>query len=253
MLTQRQENRYLAYDNLYQALKRDPSIYQQDVAFRDIVERIERAVKGIVANRGIIGEHPTKGVTKDKTAAKTKLITVAAELAGDLFAYATKNKNAVLQAESQLSKSYLRDISGVRLISLTTMLRERLTEHAAALEAYAVSASRLQEFDDAFDAYDQQRNGPRLQVGKIAAVRITVNRHFDTLADLVKDELMPSLRKYERQAPEFFVRVISAREVIDLTATRKRKDVKGDVGDVKDVETPLASIQNPSTDTSADS
>lgn len=224
MLTKKQDNRYKAYDNLHQALTLDPAPYQQDQALQAIIARLGLLVKGI-KDDSVSGTRKTKGITQDKSAARDHLTTVAAELAGDLFAYATQQQSATLQAEANYNKADLAALSGTRLGSVVGLLRQRLTDHAPALAAYAVDAARVQELDAALLAYDQQRNNPRQQVTQNAAVRVSTGERFRLLGSLVKDELLRAMRKYERRAPAFYTRVRSAREVLDQPATHQTPPV----------------------------
>lgn len=223
MLTKKQENRYKAYSNLHQALTFDTSPYVKDKALQDIINRIGSAVQGITTNL-VPGARKTKGVTQDKETARLTLTTYAAELAGDLFSYATKIQDATLQAEADYSKGDLDNLSGTRLTTVVRLIRQRLTDHATPLENYAVDADRLKEFDDAFLAYNGRRNNPRQQIGQNAATRLTTGGYFRLLGTLVRDELLRALRKYQRLNPEFYARIISAREVIDLPGTHDTTD-----------------------------
>ena len=220
MLTKNQDNRYKAYGNLHQALTLDPTPYQKDKAMQGIVARLGTNVQGITDNL-VPGARKTKGLTQDKSAAKAALTTAAAELAGDLYAYASNIENATLQAEADYSRGDLDSMSGTRLTTVVGLLRQRLTDHATPLADYDVNATRLKEFDDALLASNTQRNNPRQQIGANAATRLTTGTHFRTLVTIVKDELQRALRKYERLAPTFYARVRSAREVIDQPATHQ--------------------------------
>ena len=215
MLTKKQENRYRAYGNLYQALTLDPAPYQADQAMKDFVARLGVGLAGIEANL-VPGTRATKGQTKDKDAVRDTLALVAAELAGDLFAYATKIQSATLQAEADYSKSDLLVMSGTRLAAATELLAQRLQDHLAALAEYTVDAARIQELTAARAAFLAQRNNPRQQMGANAAVRLTTGEYFRQLGTLLTDEFQRALRKYARRAPAFHARIVSAREVLDL-------------------------------------
>lgn len=220
MLTKKQDNRYKAYDNLHQALTLDATPYAKDKALKDIIARLGLNLQGIKGKQ-VPGSRPTKGITEDKSTARTLVNTLGAELAGDLFSYATKIQNATLQAEADYNESALEGMSGTRLDTTLGLIRQRLTDHATALEDYALDADRLQEFDDAYAAYDAQRNNPRQQQSHNAATRLTTGGYFRQLGALVKDEFRRSMRKYQRLAPEFYTRVMSALEVIDQPATHQ--------------------------------
>lgn len=220
MLTKKQDNRYKAYDNLHQALTLDTTPYQKDKALQDIVARLGLNLTGIKTKQ-VPGTRATKGITEDKSTARALVNTLGAELAGDLFSYATKIQNATLQAEADYNLSALEAMGGTRVTTVLGLIRQRLTDHATALEDYAVDADRLKEFDDAFALYDGQRNNPRQQQSQNAAGRLTTGGYFRALGALVKDEFRRSMRKYQRLAPEFYERVMKALEVIDQPATRQ--------------------------------
>ncbi len=223
MFTTSQQNRFVAYDNLQKALNLDATPFQNDAAMLDFNQRLGILIAAMRAAQKP-GLRIKKGLTLDKQAARLHLNTVAAEMAGDLFAYATKLQNATLQAEADYSEGDLRNLSGVRVTITVDNLINRIKEHQAALATYAVDAARIKELEDALTAYDGRRSSPRQQVTENSAARMTTGQLFRAAASLVRDELQRSLRKYARSAPAFYARVISAREVIDLTATHGGSD-----------------------------
>ena len=158
------------------------------------------------------------GQPSGKEQARTHLAQVAAEIAGDVFAYASERKNSTLQAVADYSQGDFENLRGSRLTDAATALYQATQAPAdkKALQAnYDLSDDRLQELADALAAFDALKTQPREAIIEGKTARASLRTEFAELGTLLQDRLMRQLRKYERRAPDFYARVVAARQVVD--------------------------------------
>jgi hypothetical protein len=221
MLTAQQDNRLTAAETLLAALQTDPTPYATDKALQTVVTRLAAIIADMAPLRQQAQRTTTArvaGQPSRKEQARTHLAQVAAEIAGDVFAYASEQKNPALQALADYSQGDFENLRGSRLTDAATALYQA-TQDAAykpALQAdYALSPARLQELQDALAAFDDLKTQPRTAIIDGKTARASLRVEFAELGTLLQDRLMRQLRKYERSAPAFYARVVAAREVVD--------------------------------------
>lgn len=223
MLTAKQTNRLTAYENVDAELTRDPTVYADDEGMKEIVAEINSHLTVLKPLR-TAGVRDAKGNAEEKAEAKQLLADIGAEIAGDLYSYGTKIKSRTLQAEADYNSSELIELRGTRLIDVTEHLLDVATERAGEMKKLAISVERRAELRTAIDAFGGRKNRGRQAVGAGQSVRLTTGGHFVALAELMKDRLQRALRKYKRLNFDFYTRVNSAREVIDLPGSNPGPD-----------------------------
>ena len=221
MLTAKQDNRLTAAETIVAALKQDPTPYASDKAMQVVLARLEAIIADMLplrqqAQRSTPGKATNQPSSKEQ--ARQQVATAAAEIAGDVFSYATDQKNAALQALADYSQSELEKLRGSRLTDVATALYNAATDkqYNKDLESdYDLTKKRLQELQDALTAFNDLKTEPRQTeiAGKTARASLRVE--FAELGTLLQDRLMRQLRKYERSAPTFYARVVAARITID--------------------------------------
>ena len=205
-----------AAETLLAAFARDPAPYAQDKAMQRVVTQIQQIVADMQALRQQGQRSSSGGAAEGKQQARELLATAAAEVAGDVFAYATENKLSTLQALADYSAADLRNLRGSRLSDVAQALLQALPEHQATLaDEYDLTPARVRELQDALTAFNQQKTAPRAAQIDGKAARASLRTEFSELGSLLQDQLMRLLRKYERRAPEFYARIVAARQVID--------------------------------------
>jgi hypothetical protein len=216
MLTAKQDNRLTAAENLFVALKKDPTPYQADKALQAIVQQLDAFITRLKPLREQAQRNNNGGPSTGKSAARLHLATVTAEVAGDVFAYASKNQLPIIQALADYNEGQLRNLRGSRLTDVATAIFNELPNHQPQLgQDYALDAARSLEFEDAIAAYDKQKTKPRQSIVEGQAARTSLRTEFSTLSTLLKDQFARGMRKYKRSNKEFYDRIIGAREVID--------------------------------------
>jgi hypothetical protein len=221
MLTSKQDNRLTAAENTLAALQLDAQPYQHDQAVQDVVDELLQFITALQPLRAQGLRSKSKGVTSTKTDRRGTLATAAGEVAGDLYAYASKQQDRTLQATANVSYGTLLPLRPTALTDAAQAIHASATAHAAALTKYGVTKERLQELQDAIDAFSGSKNEPRQHISEGKAARLAIKAKFADLAALLEDRLDRSLRKYARSHPEFYQRVLAARKVINRPGKQK--------------------------------
>ena len=221
MLTANQDNRLAAAETLLAALRQDPTPYATDKALQAVVARLAEIIAEMQPLRQQAQRSPAArvaGQSSGKEQARQHLAQVAAEVAGDVFAYASEQRNPTLQALADYNQSDLAKLRGSRLTDAATALYQA-TQDAAYKKAlqtdYNLTEARLQELQAALATFDARKTEPRQSIIEGKTARASLRTEFSELSTLLQDRLMRQLRKYERQAPAFYARVVAARQVVD--------------------------------------
>lgn len=222
MLTAKQDNRLTAAENLSAALKTDPTPYVADKALKAVAQRLDEIIADMqplrtATQRTATAGAPTGGKSEKETARET-LATVTAEIAGDVFAYASdpEKKQPALQALSDYNEGDLRNLRGSRLSDVATALLKELPNHQAVLgDVYGLDKARIKELDDATKAFNGLKTAPRQAQVDGKATRVSLRTEFAELATLLQDRFQRLMRKYKRRDAAFYNRVMAARAVVD--------------------------------------
>ncbi|MBF9220776.1 hypothetical protein [Hymenobacter ruricola] len=224
MLTAKQDNRLSAAETLAAALKQDPTPYAADKALKAVAKRLDEIIADMLplrteAQRTARAGAPA-GDKSEKETARETLVIVTAEIAGDVFAYASEKKLPALQALADYNENGLRKLRGSRLSDVATALLEELPNHKAVLEdEYGVDKARIKELDDAIKSFNGLKTAPRQAQIDGKSARISLRAEFAELGELLQDRLMRLLRKYKRRDLDFYNRITAARAVVDRAAT----------------------------------
>jgi hypothetical protein len=221
MLTAKQDNRLAAAETLLAALHHDPTPYATDKALQAVVARLATLIADMAPLRQQAQRTAAAsgaGQPSGKEQARTHLAQVAAEIAGDVFAYATEQKDTTLQALTDYSQSDFEKLRGSRLTDAATALYQATQDKAYKKDLqddYDLTPARLQELQDALAAFHDLKTQPREAIIEGKTARASLRVEFAELGTLLQDRLMRQLRKYERRAPDFYARVVAARTVVD--------------------------------------
>ncbi|GAB3831203.1 hypothetical protein [Hymenobacter jeollabukensis] len=221
MLTAKQDNRLTAAQNVVLALEHDHAPYQHDKALQRALADLKQLTDDLAPLRQQALRKASKPATAAKTARRDLLCTAAAEVAGDLYAYAIDQQDRALQAAANQNYSGLYELRATALTDTAQHLLDLATEHARPLEEYGLTQERLQELQDALTAFGGSKNDPRQQISEGKATRLAIKDKFSQLAALLEDRLDRSLRKYARSHPEFYQRIQAARLIIDRPGKQK--------------------------------
>ena len=222
MLTAKQDNRLTAAEALAAAFKADTAPYAKDKALNAVAQRLDEIIADMqplrTATQRTARAGAPAGGQSDKETARGTLALVTAEVAGDVFAYASAptKKQPALQALADYSEGDLLNLRGSRLSDVATALLAELPKHKAVLDdEYGVDKDRITELQGAIKAFNDVKTDPReVQIDGKAA-RISLRAEFSELGTLLKDRFQRLMRKYKRRDPDFYNRITAARAVVD--------------------------------------
>ncbi|MBO2009239.1 hypothetical protein [Hymenobacter negativus] len=220
MLTAKQDNRLTAAETLAAALKADPAPYAADKALQAVAKRLDEIIADMqllrTATQRTAQSGAPAGDKSEKEIARETLAIVTAEIAGDVFAYASEKKLPSLQALADYNENGLGKLRGSRLSDVATALLEELPNHKAVLEDdYGLDKARTKELQDAITAFNDLKTSPRQAQIDGKTTRISLRAEFAELGSLLQDRLMRLLRKYKRRDVDFYNRITAARAVVD--------------------------------------
>ncbi|GAB3847962.1 hypothetical protein GCM10028822_10110 [Hymenobacter terrigena] len=222
MLTAKQDNRLSAAENLSATLKTDPTPYAKDRALQIVAQRLDEIIADMqplrTATQRTARAGAPAGGKSDKETARETLIIVTAEIAGDVFAYASdpQKKQPTLQALADYSEGDLQNLRGSRLSDVATALLAELPNHKAVLEdEYGIDKDRIKELQEAISAFNDLKTAPRQAQVDGKAARVSLRAEFAELGTLLKDRFQRLMRKYKRRDAEFYNRIMAARAVVD--------------------------------------
>jgi len=220
MLTAKQDNRLSAAETLAAALKKDPAPYAADKALTIVAQRLDEIIADMqplrTATQRTAKAGAPAGGSSDKETARETLAIVAAEIAGDVFAYASEQKLPTLQALADYNETGLLKLRGSRLSDVATALLKELPNHKAVLEdEYGLDKARIKELEDAIKAFNGLKTAPREAQIDGKAARTSLRTEFAELGTLLKDRFQRLMRKYKRRDPAFHDRIMAARAVVD--------------------------------------
>ena len=220
MLTAKQDNRLSAAETLSAALKADPTPYAADKEIKTVAKRLDEIIADMqplrTATQRTAKAGAPAGGSSDKETARETLAIVAAEIAGDVFAYASEQKLPTLQALADYNETGLLKLRGSRLSDVATALLKELPNHKAVLEdEYGLDKARIKELEDAIKAFNGLKTAPREAQIDGKAARTSLRTEFAELGTLLKDRFQRLMRKYKRRDPAFHDRIMAARAVVD--------------------------------------
>jgi hypothetical protein len=220
MLTAKQDNRLSAAETLAAALKADPTPYAADKALKAVAKRLDEIIADMqplrTATQRTANAGAPAGGRSEKQAARETLALVTAEIAGDVFAYASEQKLPALQALADYNENALGKLRGSRLSDVASALLEELPNHQAVLEDdYGIDADRIAELKTAIKTFNDLKTAPRQAQIDGKTARTSLRAEFAELGTLLQDRLMRLLRKYKRRDADFYHRITAARAVVD--------------------------------------
>jgi hypothetical protein len=192
MLTAKQDNRLTAAENLAAAFKADPTPYATDKALKAVALRLDEIIAHMrplrtATQRTAQPGAPAGGKSEKETARET-LALVTAEIAGDVFAFASDQKLPTLQALADYNENGLLKLRGSRLSDVATALLQELPNHKAVLaDEYGLDAPRTKELQDAIQAFNDLKTVPRQTQIDGKATRTSLRTEFAELSTLLKD------------------------------------------------------------------
>jgi hypothetical protein len=184
-------------------------------AIADMVTRLQGFASDLQGTSGIQGT-PQTGIAGGKRRANVTMINLAAEIAGDLHAFAVKNNDTVLVAKVDLHVSDLANRGDTVVGPHCQEIHDLANTHAADILSFGTTAADITALKTAIDAYTPLVTKPRETIVSRKVVTGEIEATQNDADNLLKDELDRSMRKFKTKNAPFFGEYTNARMIIDL-------------------------------------
>ncbi|MCR5887301.1 hypothetical protein LRS06_05800 [Hymenobacter sp. J193] len=139
MLTAKQDNRLTAAENVSAALAEAAPTYTADKALQKIRTDLDALLAALKPLRQQGLRTASQGASKTKAQRRELLATAAAEVAGDVYSYATDQQNRTLQTSADYNYSALYELRATALADLAQHIYDEATTHKTALLDYGLT------------------------------------------------------------------------------------------------------------------
>jgi hypothetical protein len=144
------------------------------------------------------------------------MINLAADIAGDLHAFAVKSGDTELAAKVDLPISDLANEGDTVIGPHCQEIHDLADSHSADIAPFGTSKADITAFQAAIDLYSPLATKPRQAIGARKVVTGGIETTQEKADALLKDELDRSMRKFKTRNPPFFGEYTNARMIIDL-------------------------------------
>jgi hypothetical protein len=159
---------------------------------------------------------PQTGIAAGKRRANVAMINLAADVAGDLHAFAVASGDAALAAKVDLHVSDLANEGDTVIGPRCREILDLANTHAVDILPFGTEKADIAKLQDAIDAYTPLATKPRQAIVSRKAVTTNISDTQDAADALLKDELDRSMRKFKTKNSGFFNEYTNARSIIDL-------------------------------------
>jgi len=214
-MTNRQKNKrtmykaVLAWCNLYlPTLKTLIGAFEDMAAeFADLVKQIDTAA----ATRN----NANAGTYETRDAATESLIDVLIEVAGALFAYASKKKLADVKSMTDVRPSKLEDMPKVELEQKAKDIADLAQKYTAEIVSFGTTAEKITELNTMIAAFSTSEDAVDTGVGKrMGAVKSLGSLIRETDALLV-EQFDKTMLNIKRTNPDIYAEYLAARTIYD--------------------------------------
>ena len=165
------------------------------------------------------------GITTDKNNLKQTLCTLAANIAGVVFAYASANSNNTLKAEMNLPVTTLMRTRDNALAPRCQNIHDKAVANRVALEDFGITASMLSDLQTAINSYSSETMKPRAAISGRKTINTNLNALFKENDRILNDQLDKLIELFRPENPDFVQTYESTRIIVDPpTQARKPKD-----------------------------
>ena len=220
-MDKRIENKLIMLKAVLSLLQQNQSIWQNSSPLVAVYNELLQLVEQIKQAKQLTSQS-NSGLVVAKQNLQDSLIEQAFELASMLYAYASRNNEAILQAKVDFSISQLRNLRDDELATACTNVLTLGETKREALGEYGVTNEQLNSIDDLINQYVQQLPNRRITVSE----RKTANEKIKTLLtqalQVASEQLDRMMVKFKNTQPDFYTSYLNARKVIEY-GTRYEK------------------------------
>jgi len=184
-----------------------------------------KAVAGTVAdlNTALTGvsqtaqeqETPILGEEVQKTLVRHDYEEEMMRLAGQLNSMASKNGDANLAAETELTLSQLDKMDVDTLEETGTRISGLLTANLAGLADFGITQTDVTAFDAMTTQFHGVKTAPRTAIAKRAGKTKTLQPAVKTVMSILRNNLDKEMLMFKKSNPDFYAGYVSARVIVD--------------------------------------
>lgn len=171
------------------------------------------------------------GFATDKTAQKKSVSQMAAVIAGQIYAYASKNKNPVLKEAVDFSASDIYRTKDGELAARCQTIHDLGVTNIAALADFGVTNAALTELQTAIQAYVDSAPKPRSAIADRSTVKRNIENLFFEAEDILIEQMDKLVESMSKTQPDFVNTYKSARVIIDPKPKKQKPDGTGNGDD----------------------
>ena len=220
ILTARQESKNNMYDVVIIQCDANSAIVNTNAAlasafaeFKTIAANINTAAQSSAA--------VTTGLATDKKVSKNTLSRTASIIAGQIFAYAAKNKNNELKEAVNFSATDLRRLKDGELVPRCQTIHDLGTANLAVLADYGVTNAALTGLQTEIQAYAESVPKPRAALTDRSTVKLNIKNLFKEADALLVEQMDKLVETMSKTEPDFVNTYKSARVIIDPKSNKK--------------------------------
>jgi hypothetical protein len=175
----------------------------------------------------------SKGATQDKADIKGTLISLILKIGGIIYVYAFENGNKELTAKMNLNKSQLFRLDGNSLLATAYEIIAKANEISSDLANYGITKEDLQGLEKCTEDFDARIVKPRTIITEHKLHTTNLTQVFIETDSILYDKLDKLINLFKISDPDFYLSYKNARNVINLSPRKKKKETDEEKTDEK--------------------
>ncbi|MDR1407255.1 MAG: hypothetical protein LBJ23_04315 [Tannerella sp.] len=221
-MNDRQNAKITMYQTVYNTCLEYASVYSNVPAFVNALEEVNKGIRQIREVERRQADALSKGVTQEKTGVEEALIQSLLKVSGALYVYAFETDNSDLSLKTNLNKTQLFKMEDNVFLMTANDIASKAAEAGTALQHYGIGRAELTELTERTAAYESLIVKPRTVIGEHKIHTTTLTRLFAETDSVLYDKLDRLINLFKVSVPEFYLGYKNARNVINLSARRKK-------------------------------
>jgi hypothetical protein len=173
------------------------------------------ALNTIIAQKRDEQETATDGQAENARQARHDLETEILEIADQIYALASKNGDALLEAQSHFTLSQLDGLYPDKLEQTAKDVSALATANIAALADYNVTATDVTAFDNLRTNFSEVKTAVPTAVATRAGQTKTLPQAIRDNQTLLRKQLDKQMTKFKKTQPEFYAGYHAARSIVN--------------------------------------
>ena len=166
------------------------------------------------------GTSATTGASAGKAACLKALVPAAYIIAAALHTYAVDHDEADWAAQTDVSESGLRKMNEPDLVGFCSKISTLAAALVDELEDYDVEPADLTALDKKIQAYANDCPKPRQKLARNRAHNLALPTQFRKVRQTMDRRIHKLMAKFKASAPDFYNEYLTARRIVDKSATR---------------------------------